>query len=751
MLCLLAVLTSQARETNKDDKDYVTGKEYYQKQDYDNARFYLLRFTRDNPDHEDALILLMNIEERTGHYATAITHANEILALNPYNSHFWLKKIGYYRKLGNDIEADRLLERICVIYPEVDSLQMRLRARNEEKEMELYKSQRENGDVEGQIESLRKFIRQAQMPGSGYSKAELSTYYSSLANLLLGQGRTGEALDVISMGLNAQPGNVQLVKKKVGILSEQGRTMEAYVFLKNIMAKHKNPTFSTMLRDLEDMLTVQSQLNDSYTMFGRKWESSRDTEALRHLISTSISRGYLDDAQQYLKEARKIYGDTPELIYKSYMVEKRLGNEGRALDLLRKMHAMQPDNQEVTDLLAVDALHTAADYITDLRYADAVLMLDSVIAMQPDEDIVLSARAKKRVCQAYYDDKAQKKQLEDWERLVPKLYHQGLTDEMLLVADSALAVDSTLETMIYYKGLAYERKHDWAEAYKWLRKYKPSPLEIPEYRRHLNSLLAHNYVNDLTFDYQLARLGLVDRLTANASVTYVRQLRSKDVITSLIQYTPRDDASGEDGTYKGGVGVQLGAGYKHIFSQKFSGELFGAWSNRFFPVATVRATGEWQVRKEWSVMARASYRLTDSYHHSADNILQGHKTSIFNLGGAFGKDINQFHITGGTDLFLIKDNVYFNINAKAQYFPLEHSRTHVFASAGAGTAPEVEIIDNSLPTGFSSVNTFVAAGGFYSINSHLGMALSGSWYNLLDSNKVHRNYLYGNVQIQISF
>lgn len=739
-----------------ENKDYLTGRQYYQQRNYDKARYHLLRAVREDPDNQEALLMLVHIEDSTRHYATAIVHVNELLALNPYNEHHWLTKINLYRKQHNDVEADRLLERICNIYPENTDLKRRLDGRREEVALEQYRKQRTAGDVEGQIETLRQLIRQGQANGS-MSRSELGQYYTTLTSLLERQGRTSEALDVAQVGLTLQPGNLTLIRKRVAILTDQGRTKEAYTFVSQAARRNPSATLTTMLRDLDEQLLAEARMNDAYSIQARRWERDRDTVALRTLISTAITRGYNDDALIYLTEARALWGDTPRLLYQTYTVRQRMGQTGQALALLKQIHTLEPDNEEVSDLLAADALRGMTDLIADLRYADALTLSDSILGLQPSTDITEAVMAKRHTCEAILAEREQNRQLEEWQQRATLLYREHRTEELLAVCDSALAVDSTLDVLILYTAEAHERLHHWDEALQWLRRYKPSCLEVPDYRRHINSLMQRSMLNTVTVEYQQARLGREDRLTANAGIGYERRLKNADVLTANIQYTARDNAEAEgDGTSiapldKGGVGLQLGAAYAHHFTPSMTGTLALAGATRYFPLVTVKAAADWDLHDNWGVGARASYRLTDSYHLTDDDILTGRRTSIFNIGATGHHNLEQWHLSATADAFLIRSQVFFNASVKAQYFPLEHSRTHLFAAAGAGTAPEMEIVDNSLPTGFNHVNTFVAGGGFYSFTSHLGAALSGSWYNLTNASGIHRNYFYINAQLQITF
>lgn len=736
--CLSATAPAAANTiADKNTKtNYVQGKQYYHKKDYDMARYFLLRALRDDPSDQQSLQLLVNIEERTKHYATAIVHVNELLALNPYNEGLWQKKIHLYRLQKNDVEADRLLERLATIYPENTDIQRQLRGRTEE----IYLRQRTEGDVAGQIASLRQMIT---TPDGATTENILS-----LSNLLAAQGHTSESLDVIDMGLTREPRNATLVRKKVGILSEQGRLSEAYAFVK----MHGND--AKMLRELEEAMIAQSQINDPYTIYGRIWQERHTEEALQYLITTSITRGYLDDAQYYLREARKRHGDTPELLAKSYNVELRLGNEAQAFQLAQLLHKADPTNQEYSDIIAAKTMTQANEYFTDMRYTNALALYDSIIALNPDSEIVATALYRKQAIAKIYAEKKYKDQLVEWEKQLPLLIKAHESEQAIAVADSLLqALDQddknnkyTISLTNYYKGLALEQLHKWQESYECLRLYEPTAMEVADHKRHLDYLLSKLLRNDVSIEYQQMRLGSEDKITANATATYTHLKKNLDSYSAFMQYTGRDYEVNEalnaaDGkpiyTDDGGTGIMLGATYRHRKSEKLTYEGTAAFATKYFPYLTLKAAATWTLPKDRTIEPHIAYRKTSESH-------------IITLGATGTQDIDQFHLSATADLLYVS-GLHFNISAKAQYFPLEHSKTHVFATCGAGNAPEISIIDHDLPFGFKKLNTFVGAGGFYSFNRNLGGALSGSWYNLFNKSNKFKNYFYINASLQVSF
>ncbi|MDO4171976.1 MAG: hypothetical protein Q4D28_04645 [Prevotellaceae bacterium] len=109
---------------------------------------------------------------------------------------------------------------------------------------------------------------------------------------------------------------------------------------------------------------------------------------------------------------------------------------------------------------------------------------------------------------------------------------------------------------------------------------------------------------------------------------------------------------------------------------------------------------------------------------------------LIQLGLGAQRNINDFVVSGSVDAFMLKSKLYFNGQVKGQYYPLEGSRTNVYATCGLGTAPQTELLDNSMPAGFSKVNTFVGGGLMWFLNRHIAGVLSGTWYNMYRSQNV---------------
>lgn len=436
------------------DLNELNGRYYLHRKDYDNARYYLIVAVRDNPENVRAKQMLINVEEQTGNYSSAICYVNELLEINPYWQGLWRKKIGLFRLQGNDVEADRLLKRLHQIYPNDSTVQADYAYSLEEKYTRLKKK----GDKTAAIESLYELI-----DASPYNQA----YYLDLANLLLQQGNTEEALVVAGRGASAIPGSSSLVLKKAGILAGEGRYQEAMAFVKSRMRYNRSAALARFYNGLMAEAADAARMNDPYVLYGKVYEMQKSDEALDYMLNTSLTRGYDEDALYYLAEAKRRRGEQPSLLYKEYTVYKRMGNTSKAYSLLSTLVAMDSTNTDLVDELALIRLQQAGNLISDGLYAEALPYVRAAARRSHDPEVRASALNREYSC--YYEMRDYDKALEVLDKMrgngpdetgyfvkmADILNLQGHTNAALAVLDSAMRDTTNLEMHALYAS-AYE-------------------------------------------------------------------------------------------------------------------------------------------------------------------------------------------------------------------------------------------------------------------------------------------------------
>lgn len=331
---------------------------------YDKARYYLIRAISIDEKNVQARYSMLKVETDTKHYSSAIVYCNELLEENPYNEDIWRKKIDLYRQLGNNAEADRLLERIHTIYPAGDQLRKDL----VERKIVLAKKQRENGDVRGQEQTLRELMElQPKSPDHIYA----------LMNLLYRLGRVSEAAEIAAQGATVT-GRTEFVEKRASMLSEMNRHREAVAYVKDYMARTRNNSVSPLLKEMEMEAARAAQYNDAYIAYAKIYEETHSMEALDYLVNTSIERWYLDDALMYVEESLKRKGESQKMLYNQYIVNKRLGNTRKANTLLEKLYNRYPDDGDISEEMMLQLIDRAKELMDQDLYSDAVPLLEKV-------------------------------------------------------------------------------------------------------------------------------------------------------------------------------------------------------------------------------------------------------------------------------------------------------------------------------------------------------------------------------------
>ncbi len=359
----------------------LAGEYYYRQKDYDKARYFLVRAVKDSPDNVSAKQLLINVEEETGNYSSAICYVNELLEITPYWPGLWKRKIGLYRSQGNHLEADRLLKRLSQIFPNDTSIRQDYLDRLEEN----YLKERKQGDRIAAIHSLQTLLAQDQ------SK---ETYYLDLSNLLLQQGSPESALETVSEGITRFPCSVALTSKKAEILSGLRRYPEALAFLDDRMqACSRQMALQELYRSILSEYARSQQNADPYRIYGQLYALGKDRDALNYLIDEAIQSGREEDLQKYMAEARQNYGDQPEWRFKEYDFYKKQGSP-KAIALMEEIHERYPGNYDITEDLCAWRYAQAENLQTDGSYREAVQGFDFVARTTREADLKIAALKK---------------------------------------------------------------------------------------------------------------------------------------------------------------------------------------------------------------------------------------------------------------------------------------------------------------------------------------------------------------------
>lgn len=365
---------------------FLTGKYWFHEKDYDKARYHLVKAVDLNYDNVEAKHLLVDVEDLTQNYSSAICYVNELLEVNPYWQGLWRRKIELYRKQGNDVEADRLLRRINQIYPRDTTLRKDLVY-----SMELsYQRLKREGERKKAIATLEELLK---------TVPDNEQYYLDLINLHLQEGDHEQALAWTSRGLAALPGSVTLVYKKVGILSEMNRHPEALAFLRERIRRRSSPELQRLYGTLLLDAARAERQRDPYTLYGMAFErGDHSRETLDYLLNTALMRGYDEDALLYLREMKRTFGAERQTLYKEYLLYRNLGQEQQAFNRLVELCERYPGDEELTDALCRMQLQRADRLMAQELWSEALPCAGFVTRQRTDPETLRAAWDKTLTC-----------------------------------------------------------------------------------------------------------------------------------------------------------------------------------------------------------------------------------------------------------------------------------------------------------------------------------------------------------------
>lgn len=375
------------RYSTASDLQWLMGKYWYQLKEYDKARYHLIKAVKYNYNNVEAKQLLVNVEDETKNYSSAICYVNELLEVNPYWRGLWRRKIDLYQKSGNDVEAERLLKRINQIYPK-DTLIKKYYLNSIEED---YMMHRKKGERKKAIMMLNELLEKA--PAN-------EMYFTDLANLYLQEGDKEHSLNIVSKGIAAFPASYDLISKKVGLLTELGRNQEALIFLREQQKKvGNNSQLNRLYNDLVFETARAQRQQDPYVLYGMAYsKGQKNKETIEYLVTTAINRRYNEEALGYIREARRIFGNTKWVLYNEYLLYRNMNQENQAFGVLKRLSEEYPDDQDIKSTFCQMQMERAAYLMSLGNFAEALPYAKAVASSDVEPELAKSSRERLITC-----------------------------------------------------------------------------------------------------------------------------------------------------------------------------------------------------------------------------------------------------------------------------------------------------------------------------------------------------------------
>ena len=272
----------KALEKNPLDMDVkeLLGKCYMELGRLQEARITLLQVLEASPKRVDSRHYLMNIETQSERYSSAVCYANELLEVTPYSKSLWMKKIGLYRMMDNEVEASRAIKRLYHIFPEDSEVSDLYQNSLKEHASNLAK----NHDYLAQEKLYDEVLKLNNKDAEAYL---------NLINAQIKLGNYNSAMQTAEKGNYFLPNNQEIFLKKIAVLELQHEYQDAI----DLVKKERKRAPSANLAKLENYLLSESaryhKNADPFELYSQIYARNKgNKEAYNYLLSTSLSRGY---------------------------------------------------------------------------------------------------------------------------------------------------------------------------------------------------------------------------------------------------------------------------------------------------------------------------------------------------------------------------------------------------------------------------------------------------------------------------
>lgn len=310
--------------------------------------------------------------------------------------------------------------------------------------------------------------------------------------------------------------------------------------------------------------------------------------------------------------------------------------------------------------------------------------------------------------------------------------------------DSALHFDPGNRSLLYDKGLAYEKMRMYDSAYIYQTEYRPSLIELSDFLQHLKALRYQAHNNEFGIEYMQGRYGSEDIITSVGTLSYSHFTR-RNTYSLTLNYAGRDGGDKVTDQVPGGTGVQAQGGWAHVFSPRWSLDLTGAWASRYFPQIWASGTltyTHWRgaelslglayrristYRKDFRWDQSIFNEITNQYGSWTFDGWNKNYQNLFSASLGIAKSFERVRLSSRVDGMWLSKKAYVNGVASVRYFVLDDKETSITLSGAVGTAPEASLIDNAMPASFSHVTSMVGLAARYLLTPELAIGCQGTW------------------------
>ena len=345
----------------------LLGRSYALAGKVDSARLELNYVIQKNPKYKDAYIYLVNIEVVACNYGQALEYADMGLKQFPNDRDLLLKKLDIYNKEGDWLESNKLAEYLFDRY----SSDAQIRSVYLDYKLTLARQYAHRGYIEISKRAYESVLEQDPL-----NKEALQAVFA-LDNR---SGNYESSLAYTNRALQSTPNSYEFLMKKISILDEMSRYVEAIAVVEKLMKLYPSNSEVQKLNIYLRMEAGRYYMNtDPYLLFQSVLEKEpANRDALNYVINIAYSRGLLNDALIWENVALKHYPNDRELLIKKMGTLESLKSYGKASAIAEIIYKNNPSPANKENFIELRTL-SAKEYINDQEYDSSIEALKTVL------------------------------------------------------------------------------------------------------------------------------------------------------------------------------------------------------------------------------------------------------------------------------------------------------------------------------------------------------------------------------------
>ncbi|WP_159798964.1 tetratricopeptide repeat protein [Flavobacterium sp. MK4S-17] len=654
---LLIYLTAEAARYYKNSDPYILYGQLYE---------------RDKGNTEAHDYLLSTALSR-GYYYDAQQMLTQDLKSNPNSKELLSKQLYLYESQQNIQGANSTIEKLYALYPQDADIRAKYDALS-------YQNAKMRFMEQDYKAALPVFVRLSSHPE--YGRSANNYIYS----IYLAQKSYSKAMDLIDTLINENPGEHQLVLKKIDLLATMQDYENAYEMAREYRDRYPDyPEYGYMVKDLSIEYIKYLNEREGYATIKVIADELLETDpynmqAYQYGIGARISMGENQEAMQLIQAALERFPDSKEMKLKEAGVYSALGEHEKAVASLKALSEKYPYNNTMRGALIEEMFLLAKQREDDDDFFHAKDVYHEILAIKPNDTLAALKLANIYIKRQEYV-------------------------EAMVIVDRSLELNKDNNELLYKKGQIYEAMGDYKRALAFQKKYVPPYYKYDEHMDHLDYLEAKTFKNQVNISYLSATTDSIPINTSVATVEYLR-FEKNNTYVGRMNYAARNT----------GVGVQGEVDWYHTFKNKSSFLANAGIANQFFSKYKVGLSYFQPYKKVWQSELGIRYTALQDDR----NLISG----ILGLERAF----DRVWLNARVSLMRDEEDVYNNILLQARFY-MRNERNYVIAMASAGTAPEDQKLDFQTNTFLSYVNTMVGGGYFHYTSHRTSVGIMGNWYN----------------------